>query len=250
MTEQPEPQPNEIQPAEQPPAAEWIPRALSATLRPLHHLTANLPDPNALKWSLREQLETAYQAALAIRGEARLPEDTYDIQRALAAATDALKAYSGVFYDLRRYVSQLVEEQLIDAVGEQTRVVSETGNSGLPVYSGTGRPNQGLRIPDPAGDVVLSLDNANSYDIDVDQLVAAVIAATLSDDQQGERTPEQTLAAALVALLELGKFEPQVSKVRAYAAELSRSGDDATASVVTSAIRKTVTYKGVKYERK
>jgi len=245
MTEQPESQPTEIEPVQQPPAAEWIPRALCATLRPLHHLTANLPDPNALKWSLREQLETAYQAALEIRGEAQLPEDTYDIQRALAAATDALKAYSGVFYDLRRYVSQLVEEQLIDAVGEQTRV---SGDDSEPLYTGTGTPNQGLRIPDPAGDVVLSLDNANSYSFDMDQLIAAVVTAE-TVEHLTEDLP-QVLERAIRTFLELGKFDPQISKVQAYARKRAREGDDAVASVVTSAIRKTVTYKGVKYERK
>jgi len=248
MTEQPEPQPADIEPAQQPPAAEWIPRALSATLRPLHHLTANLPDPNALKWSLREQLETAYQAALELRGEAQLPEDTYDIQRALAAATDALKAYSGVFYDLRRYVSQLVEEQLIDAVGEQTRMASQAGIDGEPEYTGTGTPNQGLRIPDPAGDVVLSLDNANSYDFDVEQLIAAVVSAAMTEHLT-EDLPA-VLERTLRTFLALGKFDPQVSKVRDYARQRARQGDDQAASVITSAIRKTVTYKGVKYERK
>lgn len=243
------------------PTPDPIPRALTATLRPLHHLTANLPDPEALRWSLRSQLEDAYQAAVELRGQAHTPEDTYDIQRALAAATDHLKAYGSVFYQLRQYVGQLVEEQMIDAVGEQTRMASAVGIDGEPEYSGTGTPNQGLRIPDGAGDVVLSLDNTTSYTFDLDQILAVLVGIAVADlgaliwpdrlvepDMYGKLA--ELIEGTLRDLLDLGKFDAQVSKVKARAAKLARAGDDQAASVLNGTIRKKTIYKGIKYERK
>lgn len=55
---------------------------------------------------------------------------------------------------------------------------------------------------------------------------------------------------AMRALVQCGKFEPQVTKVRAYADSLARQGEDGLAAAVNSAINKTVKLKGVKVGRK
>jgi hypothetical protein len=60
----------------------------------------------------------------------------------------------------------------------------------------------------------------------------------------------EAIVDALSNVGQLGKFEPQVSKVRAYAKDLARNGEDRAASIVAAAITTKTTYNGVKVERK
>jgi hypothetical protein len=60
----------------------------------------------------------------------------------------------------------------------------------------------------------------------------------------------QAMINAMRALVQCGKFEPQVTKTRAYADTLARDGFDGLAAAVNSTIKLTVKLKGVKVERK
>jgi hypothetical protein len=205
------------------------------TLIPLSHMTLQLPDPQILRRKLTDALESEFARARAAQGEILVPEDTFDLQRKLAAAHEILTGYARAFADAGKRVASMQEEQLVDAVGEQAGV-----------------PNQGLTVPDAAGDVRLSLDFATARDFDLDQLIAVVVLDEVRrwvSDPEGE--PEELAEAAIRRFLGLGKFEPQVTKVKAYAKAVARAGADDLASVVSGAVRdRPPTYKGVKFERK
>lgn len=202
----------------------------------------NLPDPAGFRVTVADWLEKEYQRARQQAGVIARPEDTFEIQRALARVFELFREYSSAFATLRKRVAAMQEETLVDAVGEVTSTVHD---------GGTGQPNQGLTVPDQAGDIRLSLDMTNGYAFDLDQLITVVALDAAEHWVFGEDTALHTLAeSAIRKWLELGKFEPQVTKVKAYAGQVAREGDDGLAGVVSSAIRKTTTYKGVKLERK
>lgn len=203
---------------------------------------ASLPAPATLKRSLAELLQRNYLEATSLRGAVHVPEDTYAIQRQLAGVLELFAEYATAFGQLRKLVADLQQEELVEAVGEQQ-----------------GRPNQGIMVPDPEGDFRLGPAFANSYTIDLEQLIAVVAIRSpelnaLTDQLTGAPLKaadwDVDLAkTAIWLLLGMGKFDPQVSKVRAYADGLSREGRDDLASILKGAIQKTRDYKGVKFER-
>lgn len=197
-------------------------------------LVGDLAPPEVLGRELKQRIQTAYAALYKARGEVQVPEDTYDMLRRLAAEWDRFKGYGRAFSDAVKLLAQLMEEELTEAVGEQE-----------------GIPNQGLTVPDAAGDFRISLDTPRVYEIDMDQ-VWAVIQNSLEDRAKiaGIAFPIPWAVHQVVNLLpQLGKFEPQVSKLKAYAATLARDGDDKAASVVSGAITSKTPFKGVKFER-
>lgn len=209
------------------------------TLIPLSDMTLQLPDPQVLRNRLTDTLESEFARARAAQGEVAVPEDTFALQRKLAAAHELLTGYARAFTAAGKRVSGMQEEQLIDAVGEQDHV-----------------PNQGLTIPDPAGDVRLSLDMTKFRSFDLDQLIGVVVAQVCAAalavpfEEIEEEGLEGVVEAGIRTVLELGKFEPQVTKVVAYAKTVARSGADDLSSVVSGAVRTRTEYRGVKFERK
>jgi hypothetical protein len=206
-------------------------------------LVDGLNQPTELKRLLKERVQQAYMDLSRLRGPVHVPEDTWDMHRRLGGAHDLFKGYQAAFAEVVKLLKQIMEEELVEAVGEQD-----------------GIPNQGMTIPDPEGDIRLSRDEPTTYEIDLDQLLA-VLAEKVSDQVLREeltaaQQPSLTWAAefavgqAVATLLSWGKFEPQVSKVRAYAATLARNGDDQAASIVSGAITQSNPYRGVKFERK
>jgi hypothetical protein len=202
---------------------------------------------------LRKQLHLGLDAMITEGRAGRTvaaPEDTYPLQRRLAAVEETAKDYGRAFSEFARDVRAVVEEELADAVGEQD-----------------GIPMSGLTVPDTDGtDLKITLDARNEYDVDRDALFPALAYAVLSEQSdaisamfRAEFTGDgDTAQAALVGLLTYamgravnhGRFEPRVSKVRATAKELARQpGGDVLAGTVTDAIRKTVLYRGVRVER-
>jgi hypothetical protein len=202
---------------------------------------SGLREPTELRRELRTRIQEAYALLARERGEVHVPEDTFDMQRRLGAERDRFAAYGAAFTDAVKLLKQLMEEELAEAVGEQEGV-----------------PNQGLTIPDAEGDIRLSLDTSNVYEIDVDQIVGVFGAEYLRNLPEnypdGQADLDQLVTGLVFATFELvtslGKFEPQVSKVKRYAATLARSGRDRESSVVTGAISETHPYKGVRFERK
>lgn len=222
-------------------------------LEPLPSVIGGMIEPQHLKRKILAAVQEGYAALAEARGEVTVAEDTFDVQRRLTDARERLKGYADAFNDGAKMVSTLQEEELVDAVGEQD-----------------GIPMSGLTVPDPQGDIRITVNNENSYDVDTDQLLAAVAARALigpsgrpvADSLRAvvegdERDPDDLedilhslLLGALRQLLRAGKFTPQVTKVKAYAAELSRSGRDDLAAIVSGALTKTTTYKGVTVNRK
>lgn len=192
---------------------------------PVQHLSG-LPAPRDLGKLLREALEGHIEEARKGR-DVQLPEDTYPLIRSLAVAGELLDDYATTFKSVAKVSVQEIEEELREAVGDQDGV-----------------PNSGMTVPDAQGDVKLSLTMTNGYDIDVNTLRSVVVALVAELEGAAEAAD-----LAIQTLLECGNFTPQVSKVRELADQVSRQGDDQMASVVKSAIRKTVTYKGVKVSR-
>lgn len=199
-------------------------------------LMSNMLDPVLLRRALKDRIQAAYAELYAQRGRVDTPEDTYAMQRRLAATAEQCKAYAQAFTDARKLLAQLQEEELVEAVGEQD-----------------GIPLGGLTVPHTDGDIRISLDAPAVYDIDVDQLVAAYVAAMVDGMHLNHGEWPELIATAITSTVEwiqtIGKFEPQVSKVKAFAATLAREGRDREASVVSGAITQRNPYKGVKFER-
>lgn len=201
-------------------------------------LVDGLREPTELKRALRERVQLAYSTLARERGEVHVPEDTFDMQRRLGGAHDLFKGYQAAFAEVVKLLKQLMEEELLEAVGEQD-----------------GIPNQGLTVPDTEGDIRLSRDEPKVYEIDLDQLMAVLVSALQNEaSKRGEvenlGLVDWTVHATAMTMLSWGKFEPQVSKVRAYAATLARNGDDRASSIVSGAITEKNPYKGVKFERR
>lgn len=216
-----------------------------------------MPTPRNLARILKDQLNAGVLAERRRRGDVTQPEDTFAMQRSLMDVVDVCKEYEYAFRTAKREAEAVAEEELIEAVGEQD-----------------GHPNQALTVPNAGGDIRVSPVLVNGYEIDMDALMSAVEFATVeawrgsltgwlscltSDDPlevaEGAAKRDDFLAgflgAAMSTLLSLGKFEPQVSKVRVFAKELAREpGGDGVSATVTSAIRKTTDYRGVRIERK
>lgn len=202
-------------------------------------LVDNLPEPILFKRELIDRIQHAYTALQRERGPVHVAEDTWAMLRRIGAELDRVGGYNDAFAAGKKLLKQLLEEELVEAVGEQD-----------------GIPNQGMTIPDGEGDIRLSLEKPKVYAIDIDQLVGVLVAALEVE------VAETSLPFAAVegvgfvvketvrALLSWGKFEPQVSKVKGYAATLARNGNDQAASIVTGAITETTRYKGVAFERK
>lgn len=202
-------------------------------------LVDGLREPTELKRALRERVQLAYSTLARERGEVHVPEDTFDMQRRLGGAHDLFKGYQAAFAEVVKLLKQLMEEELVEAVGEQD-----------------GIPNQGLTVPDTEGDIRLSRDEPKVYEIDLDQLVGVLVGVLeLETAKTGlafaaVEGVERTVHCTVKTLLSWGKFEPQVSKVKAYAATLARNGDDRASSIVTGAITEKSPYRGVKFERR
>lgn len=191
-------------------------------------LPANLPSPKTLGQMLTEAIGNHVAAARAERGEVHAPEDTYGLIRGLHATDELMGDYARAFTAARSMVRDELESELMDATGEQD-----------------GMPMGNLTVPDKDGDIALTRDTSNAYDIDLGSLRAVIVA--LVGEVEGSA---ESADLAIGQLLALGTFTPQVSKVKEFARVLSRGDDDKLASVATGAIRKTTKYRGVKAVRK
>jgi hypothetical protein len=204
-----------------------------------------LPAPHELVGMLRAQLDNLVNDARNGRGEIAAPEDTFDMQRGLAAVHEGLTDYARAFSKIAKEALGYVQDELIEAVGEQD-----------------GIPMAGLKVPDLDGTTIsIELDKTNEYTFDHDALRSAVAYSVLmarrgEDPTRGVRSEEvdnwvvSLMIDAMTLLETLGQFRPQVTKVRAFTAELSRlPGGDLIASTVTSTTRKNPLFKGVKVKR-
>jgi hypothetical protein len=200
----------------------------------------HLPAPHDLVGMLRARLEEVIANARRGRGEVLTPEDTFEMQLGLAGVIEGLTDYARAFQKIAKEAKGYVEDELIEAVGEQD-----------------GIPMAGLKVPDPDGTTVaISRETVNEYTFDNDALFTAVAHFVLAG-RAGDGPMHQDavwliplITSAMTQLVALGKFEPQISKVKAFTAELSRlEGGPPIASTVTSTTRKKPIYTGVRIKR-
>lgn len=213
---------------------------------------SRLPAPATLKETLRRELNEQVTAERAVRGEVHQPEDVYALVRKLAGAADAFSEYANAFSSAAAAAKRELDSELIAAVGE---------NDGVPLG--------GLVVPDLNGtDIRFNLDKGNVHDIDADQVISIVITNLIAisrdtepewdedlDDAQAYRDRYElwmagVMRVAIDRVLTLGTYAMQVSKVRAFEADLAGTGADQEAAVVRGAVATTAKYRGVKVERK
>lgn len=209
-----------------------------------------LPTPREVGQALKLALEERVVAARLARGDVHAPEDVNPLSRALLGTAEILADYGRAFNSAAAFAKRELGEELLNAVGEQ---------DGIPLGNHT--------VPDVAGDIKLTRDNVNVHDIDLDPLIAAAAFDALTESSgtepvqradQGdsdytieyENWMAGVMTQAVYRLLTMGTFTAQVSKVRAYSADLARRGYDSVASTVSGAVRTTAEFRGVKVERK
>lgn len=195
-------------------------------------LVDGLPDPQALKVTVKERIQQAYAALHADRverGGVARPEDTYDLHRRLQATRERVEDYARGFKDVGTLIGQLQQEELVEAVGEQ---------DGIPI--------SGLTIPSAGGDITVKPAFKRENDIDANAVREAVVNG-IADAWAGTFLPghatmedckidlRECLTQALAVLVGTGKWEPQVSKLKATAAEWARAGNDSLAGKLMAA---------------
>jgi hypothetical protein len=202
---------------------------------------------------LKAWLESEIQRVREERGPVAAPEDTFALVRSLQSFWEVMAEYSRVISGVVKVAKQEQEEELKTAVGDQDGV-----------------PNGSLTVPDTDGTAIkLTLSAPNVHTIDVEPLRAALAWEILATTDVTEQVMETAMAAvmelddrakaledlestmmraitlALARQEELGKFEPQVSKVRALAKTLASAGFDNVAATVTRSITTKKDYKGI-----
>jgi len=231
-------------------------------LEPLPSIFGKLPTPQDLKRQVLEAIDGGYDTLVRARGDVTRPEDTYEVQRRLASAEETLKDFEQAFKAGRAAINSYQKEEFELALGGREVM-----------------PRESMKVPDAEGDLRVAADTGNVYTIDVGQLVTAAarvafdgrdpavapltggmhrIDAQVEDVVNGDSSIDpgdlaevliEYAISAVYELLRCGKFEPQVTKVKAYADVIARAGDDQLAATINSTITKTVKLKGVKVER-
>lgn len=193
-------------------------------------LVDDLPDPTALKRVVKERIQEAYAQLYAARGDVLKPEDTFDLHRRLQETRERMDSYSRGFAEVSKLIGQLQQEELVEAVGEQ---------DGVPLSS--------LTIPTAGGDIVVAPSFKRVNDIDPQQVQDAIVNgvtdawmepiehAAVHSTETLEEGLREMLAQALTALIGTGKWEPQISKLKATAADWARSGHDQMAGKLMAA---------------
>jgi len=184
-------------------------------------LVDGLPDPLVLQRVVKERIQAAYAELHQARGEVLKPEDTYDLHRRLQATVEQMEGYARGFAAVVKLIRELQQEELVEAVGEQDGV-----------------PLSGLTIPTAGGDIVVTPSFKRVNDIDPDAVTTAIVNgvtdawmepiehAAVHSTETLEENLREMLAQALAALVGTGKWEPQVSKLKATAAQWARAGRD------------------------
>lgn len=217
------------------------------------HDGQQLPTTTNLRTVLREGLDAVQAEEYAKRGGAEVakPEDAYALLRRYAAMAETATDYSRAFADFAKEVKGRSGDELSTMYGEQDGV-----------------PNADAVVPDTDGTTIkVQRDHANSYAFDLDAIISAAVVGMMADPEVNEalrlmfhseftgaadatiRHLSWVLGEAVRRVLAVGKFEAQVTKVKALAKAASAAGDDQLASTVTDAIKKTTVLKGIKVTR-
>jgi hypothetical protein len=217
-------------------------------LVPLADMVNTLPDPDTFRHRILAAARQRYAMLVTDQGEVRDEADTFQAQRDLAAARDTMRQYASTFSAVQKAIGSFQADQLERLPGSVEK----------------------LTVPDANGDITVALDMYNEHTIDTTELTAAVSAVVLDDltvdriisvveDADSEYIQRdwlsnilaQMLMDAQARLIALGKFEPQVTKVREFAKEQGRTGADGLAAVIAGTISTTRKARGeAKFSRK
>lgn len=217
----------------------------------LEPVLKSLPSPRELSAMLQEGVNRHVAGERLIRSASTNPERVYPLTRWLQGMAENLDEWGRAFASAGALAREYAEEELIDAVGEQ---------DGIPVASFT--------VPDAEGDVLLKRVTQNVRTFDA-AAVIRIVAQDMVDSNAAdapEQGPEQSfdeyaevynawlvefVVASIESLLALGSdWAPTVLKLKAYAAEQARRGNDAVAARLGAAVQSTQKYKGTVIERK
>lgn len=217
------------------------------------HDGRQLPTTKDLRTVLREGLDAVQAEEYERRGGAEVekPEDAYALLRRFAKMAETARDYRNAFADFAKDIEARSGEELSTMYGEQDGV-----------------PNADASVPDTDGTVIkVRRDHANSYSFDLDAIISGAVVGMLADEEVREALAAMfhaefggdadtsvsllswVLGEAVRRVLATGKFEPQVTKVRALAKAAAAIGDDALSSTVTGAVKKTTRLKGIRVER-
>jgi hypothetical protein len=208
-----------------------------------------LPAAHDLGRALQEGVNETIARMRNERGPVTAAEDTFDTVRWIQGITERLTDYGRAFAGAAKLAESYAEEELIEAVGEQ---------DGIPMAN--------LTVPDPEGDLRLSKYAPNEHVFDLETLKAVTAAEAIRCSRGGEPVQDEVesdaayldryeewmadvIMNAMGDLLALGAFTPAVTKVRAFAKEVARSGDDKLAAAASGAVTSTSRYQRVKIER-
>jgi hypothetical protein len=216
------------------------------------HDGRQLPATPDLRRQLRDGIDAVLTAELAAAGAIETDADAAPLVRRFAAMHEVLKDYGRAFTDSAKTVESVLKEHaLIATQGEQDGV-----------------PNGSISVPDTDGSkITVRPDLINKHAFDIDALISGVVVANIETDEakarlfevfqaefSGDGDRSRELLAALLSsvvhdFLELGKFEPQVTKVKKLTDELGRAAMDKVAATIDDAHTKTVAERGLKVER-
>lgn len=201
-----------------------------------------LPTPHDTRVELAQRLE---EAVAKVRAERTVHgrEDTYSLIRSVQSVSELLTEYSNAFKAVAGTGKAILEEELLEAVGEQA-----------------GIPTSGLTVPHGGTNIQIDRKTHNEYFIDVPQVLgalAALVAVEWARDLAANATdidpwlqPEMfAMSVAQRALTMVGAANLKVSHVRALAVELAGVGEDALSAVVSDAIKKNIKYDGISVKR-
>lgn len=211
-----------------------------------------LPNAQVVRRRLLEAIDAEYVAITEARGEVHTQEDVFPGVRTVASWHEQAKDLKAAFEAARKRTAELLEDELVAVAGEQDGV-----------------PNQrSLKVPDAGGDIRVTVKTSNVHHIDVEALISATAAVHLGGGEvvqivdivngdhetigpdQLEDVLAELVSDAVRSVLACGKFEPQITKVTAYADAIARGGEDQLSGVVRDAIRTTVKNDGVTMARK
>jgi hypothetical protein len=201
-------------------------------------IPVGMPTQAQLTQHLRARLHETVERQRAGR-TVSAPEDVYTALLQLARIHETLTDYSRALSTIAKEALGFAEDDLIEAVREQEGV-----------------PLSGLEVPDPDGTTVAVTPDhrAAAYEFDLEALLTAVVlevcdwwAGTELDGPEPDAPA--VVRKALDTLLDLGKFEPKITKVRAFADQVARTDPQASKAVRQAGKRKPGKYQGVRITR-
>lgn len=197
------------------------------------HTLPGLPTPTEVRKLLSGRIDEAIGYVRQQRGAITVPEDVHPLVRSVFDLRELIGQYVAVLNAIVLTLTQVLEEELIEGVGEQAGV-----------------PNGPMSVPTARGTSIrITPKTKNVHDVDTEQVIACVAAraaeewtariirepdTAASPSEQPEQFAMDVVRAVLDMLGASAKFK--VTAVKALAAEFSVQGHTQLAGTVASSI--------------